>query len=156
QGGRPLTESVRKLPAVRSAESLTFVFGGFAPSSPEAPSVEASALAGSIRSAGAHLIAGRLPDPTAPGEFVADTRFRDATGASLGDHFSLVTLTQQQADATGFATDHPEGPTIDATLVGQIASPADLSDPTPGAIFSPSLIDDANIGISATIMAVGL
>ena len=40
--------------------------------------------------------------------------------------------------------------------MGLIASPDDLSNPTAGAIFSPSLIDDPRIGISTTIMAVRL
>jgi hypothetical protein len=155
-GGRSLADSVRKLPSVDSVRSLTFVFGGFVPSSPDAPSVDASTLAGSIQAAGAHLVSGRLPDPKVPGEFVAGKRFVESTGSSLGDHFTLATLTQHQADTTGFATENPAGPTVAATLVGQIASPADLSDPTPGAIFSPSLLDDPTIGTSATIMAVGL
>ena len=75
QGGRPLTEKVRKLPAVDSVESLTFVFGALVPKDPDAQPFDASTLAGSIVSADAHLVAGRLPDPKVPGEFVAGKRF---------------------------------------------------------------------------------
>ena len=37
-----------------------------------------------------------------------------------------------------------------------ITTPDELSNPTAGAVFSPSLLDDPTIGTSATIMAVGL
>ena len=67
QGERPLTSSVRKLPAVKSVRSLTFVFGALVPAGTGAATtdtVNASTLAGSIVSAGGHLVAGRLPDPS--------------------------------------------------------------------------------------------
>jgi putative ABC transport system permease protein len=156
QGGRPLTDRVRKLPAVDSAASLTFVFGALVPKADGAQPLDASTLAGSILAGGAHLVRGRLPDPKVPGEFVASKTFMESTGSSVGEHFTLITLTQDQADTTGFATQEPGGPQVAATLVGQIASPDELSNPQPSALFSPSLIDDPNIGISATIMAVGL
>jgi hypothetical protein len=156
QGGRPLTDKVRKLPAVDSLESLTFVFGALVPAKSHGQPIEASTLAGSIAAGGAHLIGGRLPEPRAPGEFVASKKFVESTGSSLGDHFTLVTLTQHQADTSGFSTQNSEGPTVQATLVGLIASPDELSDPTSSALFSPSLVDDPSIGTSGIVMAIGL
>jgi hypothetical protein len=156
QGGRPLTDEVRKLSAVDSLESLTFVFGALVPAKSGGQPIEASTLAGSIVAGGAHLVSGRLPDLKSRGEFVASKQFLRSTGSSLGDRFTLVTLTQHQADTSGFSTQNPEGPTVDATLVGLIASPDELSDPSSSALFSPALVDDPSIGTSGIVMAIGL
>ncbi len=104
QSDRPLTDAVRKLPSVDSVDSITFVFGALVPRAPDAQPLDASTLAGSIVSAGAHLVAGRLPDPKVPGEFVASKKFLESSGSSVGDHFTLITLSQHQADTSGFSS----------------------------------------------------
>jgi hypothetical protein len=90
QGGRPRTAAVRKLPALRSVESITFVFGGLTAAradSARAGASNASVFGGSFIAAGAHLIEGRPPDPSRRGEFVATKGFESSAGAKLGDHF---------------------------------------------------------------------
>lgn len=158
--GRPLTAAVARLPAVSSVDSLTFVFGGLSRSGPARvgtqESIVANLFAGSVRPAGAHIVAGRAADPNTPGEFVATRALLRSSGAKVGDPFTLTTLTQEQADTNGFAAPHPAGPVVKATLVGIIEAPDELDDPSATAIFSPSLITDERLGISATPMAVGL
>ena len=80
----------------------------------------------------------------------------DASKARIGDRFTLATLTQDQANTEGFTATEPKGPTIDATLVGVVASSDQLSDPNPAAYFPSSVLAAGDIGVSATISAVGL
>jgi len=160
QQGRPLTASVARLPAVSSAESLTFVFGALSRGGPtragSRDALQANSLAGSLRPAAAHLVAGRAPDPNRPGEFVATRAFLRSNGATVGDHFTLITLSREQAATSGFNTPDPAGPVVGATLVGVVDSPSELDDPSPFAVFSPALLADERIGIAATPMTVDL
>jgi putative ABC transport system permease protein len=113
-------------------------------------------FSGSAVPSGDRLVAGRSADPRRPGEFVATRSHAEANGLSVGDSLDLLTLTPEQVAEVGFAAPQADGPTLDATLVGIIDGPSDLSDPTPIAIFSPALLDDARIAFAATLMAIGL
>ena len=129
--GRPRTAEIAALPGASSAQSITFVFGAL--TTDGNADVDAIAFAGTYGANGRRLISGRAPANTS--EFVASRSFVDDTHASLGDTFNLVTLTQEQADATGFDTPDPGGPRLRATLVGVIDGPAALDDPSAIAIF---------------------
>jgi FtsX-like permease family len=155
--GRPRTAEVAALPGAASVDSVTFIFGAmFRPGSAEG--VNASVFSGSPRATGTRLVAGREASPEVAGEFVASRNFINANHAAIGDKFELKTLTQEQADTNGFNLDEPPaGPTIEGVLVGVTDGPASLEDPTnPGAFFSPALLHDPHIGVSTTIMSVGL
>lgn len=150
--GRPRTAEIAALPGALSAQSLTFVFGAF--TTEGHADVDAIAFAGSYDANGRRLISGRAPADTA--EFVASRSFVENNHAFFGDTFNLVTLTQEQADATGFDTPDPGGPRLRATLVGIVDGPSALDDPSAIAIFPLSLLDDPHIGVSATLTSVGL
>jgi hypothetical protein len=150
--GRPSTAGVAALPGVAAVESYTFLFASVT-DQPKHGDVNTLAFAGS-RPMTTRLIAGRQADPSQPREFVADKTFVDAYDAHLGDHFSLVSWTPDQAANGGGFTDTPKGPAFEGELVGVV-------DPVREAkyhmvVFSRGLLDDTTIGISATIMDVRL
>jgi hypothetical protein len=155
-GGAPRTAEVRALPDARSVEPVTFFFGAVGkPGSTD--SVDALPFSGTYGPDGSRLIGGRPADPNREGEFVANRKFFSETGAALGDHFDLATLTQAQADANGFDTADPQGPRVDAVLVGEIDGPEQLDDSSAEVIFSSALLaDHKDIGVSETLMAVQL
>ncbi len=153
--GRPRTAEVATLPGTASAYSITFVFGVmFRTGSTEG--INSTDFSGSYLATGVRLVAGRDVSPTVPGEFVASRSFIDVNHAHIGDTFTLETLSQQQADATGYDTQEaPAGPSVSAVLVGVVDGPADLDNPAPAAFFSPALLNDPRVGIKVTIMVVG-
>ena len=51
---------------------------------------------------GTRLISGREADPNRPNEFLASKSVVASLGLKLGSHLDLVTLTQKQADGSGF------------------------------------------------------
>ena len=153
--GRPRTGEIAGLAGVSSADSYTFVFGGLV-DPVDGEFVDSLLFSGSSNAMGAKLVAGRDVDPTDDSEFVASRSFVDATGATLGDRFQLVTLTPEQAAESGFAVDHADGPQLTVTLVGVIDSPQRLDDPTPMALVSPALLEDPNVGIALTMIAIDL
>jgi putative ABC transport system permease protein len=153
--GQPRTAEVEALPAVAAVDTATFVFGGLVATGGGDP-VEALTFAGSHRAFGARVTDGREPERSTPGEFVATSSWLLLTGARLGDQFTLVTISQQQADEGGFDVADPEGPTLPATLVGVIEGPAELQDETPIALFPPSLLEVGDAGVSATVGLVSL
>ncbi len=152
--GPPRTAEVQALPAVAGVDTATFVFGGLIGTG-EDP-VESFIFAGSHTAFGERVTGGRGPEPSAPGEFVATSSWLSLTGARLGDQFTLVTITQEQADEGGFDVAEPEGPTLPATLVGVIDGPVELQDPAPIALFPPSLLEVGDVGVSATVGLVSL
>ena len=155
---RPMTASVARLSAVKAVSSDTFVFGGLtrggSPGGED--SVDATVVAGDLGGASSHIVSGHAPDPHRPGDFVATRLFLSSGGAKVGDDFTLMTLSAEQAATSGFGTEHPDGPVVRATLVGVIESPGELDEASSIAIFSPALIDDRAIGIASTSMAVEL
>ena len=169
-GGAPRTKEVERLAAVRRADSLTFVFGalmsptGADPGSAER--LESLTFFGTVAGSGSHIVAGRETDLSVPGEFVANRAFIAATGAKLGDHYHLVTLSAAQAGKYGFQLpedEAPQGPELDAVLVGITESPSELDDPSAIAMFSPALVQeyegrpaDRRLAISASPIAVDL
>ncbi|HVE45617.1 MAG TPA: FtsX-like permease family protein [Acidimicrobiales bacterium] len=158
ESGRPRTSEVAGLPGVSSIEALTFVFGGLA--DPEgAPVPDALVFTGSHRALGTRLTAGREPSPESRTEFVATRSFVDAKGVKLGARLDLFTITQEQADTAGFDAFGTEGAarrSLEAVLVGVVDGPAQLNDATPLAVMPISLLDDPDIGVASTIMAVEL
>ena len=110
---------------------------------------------GSPRAVGAALVSGRLAAPDNEHEFVATQSFVDEAHASLGDSFDFAALSQDQADKNGF-TGEPQGPRFAATLVGVVDGPGRLDDSTPLIVVSPALLDEPDLGIKVTIMAVDL
>ena len=88
---------------------------------------------------------------------MASASFLEATGASVGDTFTLISITQEQSDEFGFDVPEPAGPTLEATLVGMVEEgPADLEGGTPLAVFPTASLDAGDIGVAATVMAAGL
>jgi len=157
EGGRPRTAEVTALPGVSSVEAVTFVFGSLA--APDgAPVPDALVFAGSHRAFGTRLAAGRDPDPASRTEFVATRSFADAKGVALGARFDVLTITQEQADVAGFDAFGTEGAArrSEVVLVGIVDGPVELDDATPLAVLPTSLLDDQDIGVSATIMSVRL
>jgi len=157
-GGAPATAAVRALDAVESAASITFVFGGLsrAGSDPANGPLDALVFAGNYRANFSRLIDGRDVDPGVAGEFVASRAFADVAGASIGDVFHLITLTQQEADESGFDNPTPGGPQLDAVLVGIVDGASQMEEPTPIAVMSPALLDLPELGVSQTLMSVRL
>jgi hypothetical protein len=149
-GGAPRTTEVASLPGAESVEAYTFVFGGITRADAADNALEALVFAGTKGALGAHLVAGRLPDPKRNNEFVATRTFVEGTGIALGDAFKLVTFTQEQGDSGRFGVDDPAGPSLPVTLVGLIDGPSTLEDQTPAAMFSPVLLDTPGIGVSQT------
>lgn len=157
QSGRPRTVEVAALPGVASVEAVTFVFGGLVPEGGDP--IDALVFAGSHRAIGTGLVSGREPDTGSDGEIVVSRTLADAEGAEVGARFDLVTLTQEQADRAGFeafGAEGPKGPVLEAVVVGVVEGPAELNDPTPFAVVQPALLDDPDVGVSATIMSVKL
>ncbi|HEX8771820.1 MAG TPA: FtsX-like permease family protein, partial [Acidimicrobiales bacterium] len=158
ESGRPRAPEVAALPGAASVTPITFVFGALAKAD-GSPAPEGIVFSGSPFAFGGRVVAGRPLDPASKGEFVASRTFADAQGVAIGDRFNLVTLTQDQADRAGFGAfeaEGPRGPSLDAVLVGIVDSPNELDDPTPVAVFPPSLLDNPELGVSATIMSVRL
>jgi hypothetical protein len=154
--GPPLDREIAALPAVRAIAAITFVFGGLTAGDIDEP-FDGLVFAGAAETTGDRVIAGREPDPARRGEFVASKDLADNYGLSIGDVVSLVTLTPEQVAETGFTGGEPDGPTLDAVLVGLIDGPADLSDPTGTAMFDRSMIDDdPRIATSGSVFAIDL
>ena len=154
KGGRPQTNEVAALPGVAAIDGVTFVFGGIA--GPRADELSNVLLfTGSPRAVGAALVSGRLAAPDNEHEFVATQSFFDEAHASLGDSFDFAALSQDQADKNGF-TGEPQGPRFAATLVGVVDGPGKLDDSTPLIVVSPALLDEPDLGIKVTMMAVDL
>ncbi|CAN5454020.1 hypothetical protein BH10ACT3_BH10ACT3_07770 [soil metagenome] len=153
--GAPRTGELAELPAVDDIRSITFVFAGLIPDGREAPA-DALIFAGSQSAFGTHMVQGREPDPSRPSEFVASESFVLATGAHLGDDFTLITISQDQSEASGFDVQVPEGPTLTATLVGTFTGPTELQDGYATALFPPTLLEAGDIGVAASQHAVEL
>ncbi len=154
RGGRPQTNEVAALPGVAAIDGVTFVFGGIA--GPRADELSNVLLfTGSPRAVGAALVSGRQAAPDNEHEFVATQSFVNEAHASLGDSFDFAALSQDQADKNGF-TGEPQGPRFAATLVGVVDGPGKLDDSTPLIVVSPALLDEPDLGIKVTIMAVDL
>ena len=151
--GPPRTKEIAALPAVRSLEPATFIFGGVTSDHGPEPT-NTVVFAGSPT--GERLIAGRLPDPDRPGEFVATKSFVDQVGAQIGDRFQLDTISSKVAAASGFDVAEPDGPSLEATLVGIGDGPGELQDGYKVLTFPATLLDVGDIGVATTITAVEL
>jgi len=151
--GGPRDDELRGLPSVTSVASVTFVFGTLLH---DDQPVEALVFAGVQRAFGSQLVDGRVP--RAPDEFVASVGFMERAGSKLGDRFTLLTITPDQAATSGFDTppDEAAGPTIAATVVGTFAGPSDLQETATFALFPTSLLDSGDVGVAASQHAVGL
>ncbi|MEO8694153.1 MAG: FtsX-like permease family protein [Acidimicrobiales bacterium] len=169
--GIPRLEELRNLPAVEEIDSATFVFGGLTgPDAldangklrPEAmdSAPDAIVFGGDYRALASRLVDGRDADPAVRGEFVATETWLEIWGATVGDRFVFVSYTQEHADKAGFSSDIPDGPVFPAQLVGIIEGEAGDEDPTsrsePVAIFPYTLLDEPEIGVATSIMAVKL
>jgi len=154
ESGAPRAAELGALASTGRVETATFVFGGLLAPGSEEPE-DLLIFAGSETPLGAHLVDGRRPTAS-PSEFVVTRSFFDSSGARLGQHYRLVTLTAAQAEAEGFDAGRPEGPSFDATLVGVIDGPAELADDYPVALFPSRLLDAGDIGVAATVVSVGL
>jgi hypothetical protein len=153
--GPPLTETLLGLPIVTRIDLASFVFGGLLrPGGDE--QLDTLVFAGSLAALGDRLVDGRVPNPSAPGEFVATKSFVKAAKAALGDEFTLITITQEQADESGFDVAEPGGPTLAATLVGVIDGPAELQDDYALTAFPATLLDQGDVGIAASVGAIDL
>ena len=155
QGGPPLTAEVAALPGVESAASASFVFGGFLESTAEQAD-GSYVFAGSPRPLGLDLVEGRLANPSSEHEFVATRTFVDLHGAAIGDSFELFTYTLQQVRSDGFTGDDPQGPRVTMTLVGILDGPSQLEESAANALVSPALLNDPQVAIALTLIAVDL
>ncbi len=157
EAGTPPTAEVAALPGVAVVEPFTFVFGGLSRAD-GSPAPDALVFAGSHRAFGLQVVEGREPDPARPDEFVGTRSFAAGGDVAVGDRFRLVTITQDQADRSGFEAllkEEPQGPTLDAVLVGIADGPVQINDPTPLVVMPSSLVD-RGAGIAATHMSVRL
>lgn len=153
--GRPRIDELGRLDSVHRIDMATFVFGGLV--SGDGDSIDTLTFAGSQSAIGTRTVEGRDPDPDRPGEFVATRDVVQAAGLELGDELQLITITQATSDSVGFDAPEPDGPTIPATLVGIIAGPGQVAgDGYPVAVFPPALLDQGDIGVSASEGAVEL
>lgn len=148
-GGTPRTSEVAALPGVASADAATFMFAGFH----ENP--DALVFSGTPVATGMQVVEGRAASPTNVHEFVATRNFVTQTGAQIGSSLELFTLTQEQVDVSGFDSD-PEGPRIEVTLVGIVDGPVQLEEPSPVVFISAALLDNTDIGVALTLMAINL
>lgn len=166
-GGRPRTDEVSALPAVHSVAAITFLFGGLVPADEALGDaadggangygfLDSLVFAGTRAALGGRIIEGRDVDPTQPGEFVASRSFAQGANATVGQNFRLLTISADQAAASGFDVAEPAGPTIEATLVGIFEGSATLQDDYPVSVFPPTILDGTDIGVSASQMAVDL
>jgi len=143
--GRPQTSAVRALPIVRELHSVTFLTAA----------VDGHDDVVSFAGDGftePRLVAGR--QPTASHEFVATKTFADRAGLRLGDHVTVQTYTQQQADDHTAFVAVPTG-SFEATLVGLQRSVNELDDPLAVMRFPPSLLDEP-IGVVGTVSTIRL
>ncbi len=155
-GQRPLTSQVAALPGVDFADSYTFVFGGVAPSGAAggvSDVVDSFVFAGSERAFAVHVVSGRAMNQDVDDEFVASPTFIRATGAQVGDRFDLYTISQDSAAAVGF---DPRAAvrTLTATLVGIVAGPTTVDDPSAYVLFPHRLLDRPGVGIALTMVPV--
>ena len=98
------------------------------------------------------------PIPTVAASSWPPERSSTGTGSGWGAKGHPGDPQPGQADTAGFDafSDGPQGPSLEAELVGVVDGPVDLSDPNPVLAFPPSLLDGGNVGISATQMVVRL
>ncbi|HEY7627686.1 MAG TPA: ABC transporter permease [Ilumatobacteraceae bacterium] len=153
EGGRSVGDEIAALPGAATVGSASFVFGALV--EPTGEPLDSATFSGSYLPIGMRLIAGRDADPDVASEFVASRKFIEVTHASIGSTYQLVTLTQATADAQGMAAPEPDGPSVEAVLVGIYDGPTALDDPTPSVVFSPALLDDPTIGVAVSIISVG-
>jgi hypothetical protein len=153
EGSSPRADEIARLASVTRADPLTFVFGGLV--GPTA-GYEVLVFSGSPRAAGLHLVAGRRVRADDSTEFVATRSFVESVGATIGQSFDLLTLTDEQVASGGFGDPDLEGSAHAAHLVGVVDGLSRLDEPTPAAVFSPALLDDPSIGTALTLVAVDL
>jgi hypothetical protein len=146
---------IRSLPAVRSVDSASFVFGGIVPLDGDEP-VDAIVFAGTPAVSGDRIVSGRAPDPSNPGDFCASSGFVDRIGGRIGQRFTLITISQASADRLGFDVPVPDGPTVEARLVCTMSGPSELQEGYSIAVFPPSLLDAGDVGIADTVHLVDL
>lgn len=157
QDGPPRTADLLSLPAVETAGSYTFVFGGLVAPGASEP-VNATVFTGDPASAGMRVVSGRAPDPQVESEFVASRSFVESFGVDLGDELHLITISQEQANAGDYGDLGAFGPELTATLVGVVDGPPLIEDPSPLTMFSIALnrrIDDG-MGVALSMTAVRL
>ena len=105
------------------------------------------------------VLDGRLPDPARADEIVVSPTFEDTHGLGVGDTVTLGLYTPETQDALNFGATgpvpEPDGPTVEARIVGVGRSPwfagedeAGLS-PSPGlfARYAPNLLGASGTGV---------
>jgi hypothetical protein len=153
RAGRPLTNEIVALPAVKELSAYTFVFGGLDSAQHRVPQ-NLLTFAGT-RPLSSRLVTGRDPNATAPHEFEADATFAKTAHARIGDRFRFVSISRAQAESGEGFNVKPRGATFDAVLVGIIDSPDGLDSDLTVAVFSPALLDQ-DVGTVATEYQVRL
>jgi len=96
------------------------------------------------------LLRGRLPDPSAPDEVLANTFAADRLGVGVGDTVRLATFSVEQfeqLDEDAFRA--PAGPDLDLTIVGISRLPFDIADPEFAGIFATPAFHRQTWGIAA-------
>jgi len=85
------------------------------------------------------VLEGRLADPARDDEAVITKKFEGSFGKGVGDTVIIQLLTPEQVDASYLSPEAPppEGPEIQATIVGIIRSPwfSDSEEPTAGSLI---------------------
>ncbi|MEO7430199.1 MAG: ABC transporter permease, partial [Acidimicrobiales bacterium] len=95
------------------------------------------------------VLQGRLPNPDAPDEVLANTYAADILDVGVGDTLSLATFSNEQfagLDEGSFTA--PAGPTLDLTVVGIGRLPFDLADPEFAGLFATPAFHRQTWGIA--------
>jgi ABC-type lipoprotein release transport system permease subunit len=145
--GPPLVDELAALGEVDGVTSLTFVA-----TSPTG--AESDSFAGDTLFPGDRLIEGRLPDLSAPHEFVANPRFVELYDLRVGERRRFVSLDQDQINRNAYR-EEPAGSSFEGTLVGVVGGLSTLDDPVPTALFPPPLLGE-DVGQLSTLLFIDL
>lgn len=102
-----------------------------------------------------HVTAGRAPDPDVIDEIVLSEGLASATGLEVGDHVTLHSGSDawMTASFAGGADGPPDGPTIDAEVVGLDRTQADFADRVGRITLTPAFVERYSIEVQTWAFA---
>jgi hypothetical protein len=157
EGGRPVTEQIRALPAVAEIVAATFVFGQLVPAgAPPEQAVDGLVFAGNQLAFGTRVVEGRDAGPANPEEFVMSRSLAASAGAQLGDRFDLWVIPSGPASEKGFEAADQAAPLLTTALVGIIDGPAELQSGYGVSAVPATMLDRGDVGVSSTVSSLRL